>query len=504
MKDQWLNYRPLCLVFSFLLLGTIFAFYITINTVLTIIVAVCVLAILVFISIKNKTPKFIIIAITSFAISVGVYFVCINQFSNKTIELPTTVEARVYSINTPKDGSLLLQADSTIFDGKEVDSNLIIYIYDSHNDFSSFKIGDVLEIKPSKIYCTDLFYTNLPNSRYYSNNLKYSITANREDVTIKTNDKTFAEEIRLKIKDNLHYGLSNENVEIAYSALFGDKSMLSRDQYNAYKLSGIAHMLAVSGLHVGIITSLLNKLLKLCRVKRKVGFVIIAIILGFYMYMCNFSISVVRASVMSLIMLLAPIIHKEYDSLSAIGFAGIVCFILNPLLAFDVSALMSFSCVTGIILLSKSFTKVFERIKLPKFLSTSLAVSAATTISMIVIMAFFFNNLNIISVLANIILIPVFTFAFTITFVVAMLSLICPYVTYILYPIGYIYDFINLMSVIFANLPISNFSTISFDYMAIVAYFMFLLFVSRICTAKRVNKIIYTLPIVAILFVCLL
>ena len=217
MKDQWLNYRPLCLVFSFLLLGTIFAFYITINTILTIIVSVCVLAILVFISIKNKTPKFIIIAITSFAISVGVYFVCINQFSNKSIELPTQVEARVYSINTPKDGSLLLYADSTSFDSKEIDSNLIIYIYDTHNDFSSFKIGDVLEIKPSKIYYTDLFYTNLPNSRYYSDNLKYSITANRENVNIKTNDKTFAEEIRLKIKDNLHYGLSNENVEIAYS-----------------------------------------------------------------------------------------------------------------------------------------------------------------------------------------------------------------------------------------------------------------------------------------------
>ena len=118
MKDQWLNYRPLCLVFSFLLLGTIFAFYITINTILTIIVSVCVLAILVFISIKNKTPKFIIIAITSFAISVGVYFVCINQFSNKSIELPTQVEARVYSINTPKDGSLLLYADSTSITGR--------------------------------------------------------------------------------------------------------------------------------------------------------------------------------------------------------------------------------------------------------------------------------------------------------------------------------------------------------------------------------------------------
>ncbi len=504
MKDQWLNFRPLCLIFAFLLLGTIFSFYVASNTLITVLVSILVLSVLIFICIKNKSAKFIIISALAFAVGAGAYFMATLQFAPKETALPSVVEARIYNVGVPQDGTLTLYADSIKFDENKQNFNLIIRLYDTTNDFSAFEIGDILSLNPSKIYATDLFFYKTPNAKYYADNLKYSIIVSAGDVNEIGHDKTFAEQIRLKIKENLHNGLSNENVEIAYSALFGDKTMLSPDQYNAYKMSGIAHMLAVSGLHVGIIVGLLSKLFKLLKVKPKISFIIICLMLIFYMYVCNFAVSVVRATIMSVLLLLAPIVKRRYDSLSALGIAGIICFAINPLLAFDVSALMSFSCIAGIVLLYKSISLALAKVKFPNALAKSLALSASTSIAMLVIMAFFFNNLNIISLIANIILIPIFTVAFSITFVLALFSLVLPFITYLLYPIGFVYDFLNLVAVVLGNLPIANFSTISFNYIAIVVYFLFLLLISRICTASETNKVVYTLPLLAIFFVCLL
>ena len=141
---------------------------------------------------------------------------------------------------------------------------------------------------------------------------------------------------------------------------------------------------------------------------------------------------------------------------------------------------------------------------MPNWLLDSLSISSATMTSLIFIMAHFFNTLNIISLLANIILIPIFTFAFTIVFVVSILSLIIPYVSIVLYPINYIFDFINIVATILGNLSISNFQTISFNYVAILVYLLLLVFISRICVADRKTKVILSLPTVALLVVCLL
>lgn len=114
-----------------------------------------------------------------------------------------------------------------------------------------------------------------------------------ENLVVLDQDKTFAEMIKTEIYNNLGDGLSNENVELAYSTLFSDKAMLGETHYNSFRLSGVAHLLAVSGLHVGIIVSILSFSLKKVKGWKKV--LIIGLVLLFYMHICNYSVSVVRA-----------------------------------------------------------------------------------------------------------------------------------------------------------------------------------------------------------------
>ncbi len=503
MKQRWFNYRPLCLVFGFLLLGSVFAFHITEHVLMTIISSIVVAGLFVFIAIWKKRKRYFLIPLISFTVGCGAYFITTYNFKQTVSNVPTSIEARVANISNEKNNLLTVELDSCVFDGKSNNANMILYISDKTGLFQNIHIGSVIKFEPYRFEKTDLFYHGTPNASYIAKDLKFTASVYMTNVTYIKTDKKFAESIREEVKDNLSLGLTNENTEIAYSALFGDKDLLSDKQYNAYKLSGVAHLLAVSGLHVGIIMAALNWLLKLLKVKKWYKLAIVAIVLLFYMYLCGYSISVVRASIMAIVLMIANILGKEHDPMNAISIAGMVIFAINPLCIFDVSFLLSFSCVLGITLLDMSIKAVLMKARISEKVASALSISISTTISIMFIMAHFFGNLNIISIVANMILIPIFTISFTVVFAVSMISLLIPHLCYLIYPVNYIFDFINLTATFLGNLPIANFATIDIGFITILIYFVLLVFLSRFCTAKSTHKAISALPMIAILVWCL-
>ena len=503
MKKRIFNYRPLCLIFLFLLLGTVFSFYIVGNMLATIIVSIVILLFVIVIAILKKKVKYFLIPLVAFVIGVGLYFVAIYSFESVEYEKPNTIIARIYNVSDIEDGSMRVYADSCKFDGEEVDFKITIYIYDYTNMFHDIDIGSVISFTPYNFYKSDLFYSEVPNSYLFSKNIKYTISVLAKDITYIDTDITFAEQIKENIKENLTNGLTNENADIAYSSLFGETYVLSESQNLNFQLAGVSHLLAVSGMHIVIIVAILNKFFDLVRIKKWYRLVAMTIILFLYLYMCNFTISALRATIMAIVLLFAPLVRREYDALSSIGFAGIICMLVNPLSAFDAGFLMSFACVVGIAILFKPIKSALMSMKMPKWLAESIGMSVATNVSLIFIMAFFFENVNLISILANIILIPIFTFAFIIVFVLSFVSLVLPFITYVLYPLNYVFDFINVVANVMGGLPISNFTTISIEYYTTLIYMVIILLISRSCVADRATKVIMSLPLVALLVVCM-
>ncbi|MCQ2556239.1 MAG: ComEC/Rec2 family competence protein, partial [Clostridia bacterium] len=422
---------------------------------------------------------------------------------NKPVETPEIIAARVCSLKDLQDTQLTIYADNCQFDGNSIAGKLVVYITDLNSNFEDIKVGSIIQFKPNNLKDTDLFKYDTPNASYFYKNIKYTASTYTSNLAVVGEDVKFAEQIKQYIKTNLSNGLSETNVDLAYSALFGDKDTLSDTKYDAFKASGIAHLLAVSGLHVGIIVAILNFVLKKCKIKDWIRLIIVAVILGFYMYICNFTISVVRASIMSVCLLLAPLVFREYDSLSAIGLAGIVVFLINPLCAFDVGMLLSFSCVSGIILLNRSINGVLSKTKIPSAISSSLSISTSTLVSIMFVMALYFKTLNLISLLANIVLIPLFTIGFVATFVLSIVSLALPFVTYALVPINYLFEFISVCSQFLGNLPFASFTTASVSYISVIPYFVLLLILSNICTARIKDKVIISMLTLAILVCCL-
>ena len=504
MKERWFNYRPLCLIFGFLLLGSVFAFYLLKQVAFCITIALIMALSLTILAIYKKKPQYVLVPVIAFVLGVGMYYTAVRQFNKGVDYIPTTIDTRICNISEQENGMIKVEGDSCVFDGNKQNDNITIYIYDNDGLFENIEIGSIIQFKPYRFYKADLFYYDMPSVNLFENDLKYTVSALMEDIKYIRTDLTFAEQIKEKIHNNLHYGLSNENAEIAYSTLFGDKEMLSEKQYSVYKLSGVAHLLAVSGLHVGIIVGILQFILCWRHKQNWLKFALISLVLLFYAYLCDFSVSIVRAGIMAMILMIAKLTKREYDSFNSISIAGIVIFCLNPLCIFDVGFLLSFSCVIGITMLYKPILKALKKTRMSKSVVEGVSISLASTISILIVMAYYFKTLNIISIVANVILIPIFTIAFMCVFVVGFASIGFPFLCVVLNPINYIFGFINIIATVLGNLSISNFNTLEFNFISIVIYFLLLLFMGRFCTAKYQYKIFATLPMVALLFYCLL
>jgi len=198
------------------MLGSLFAYYINKNMVISIIALILVFVMLLVISIVKKKLKYLLIPSITFIFAFAIFNVATYNFNQSVEYSPEVISARVYSISSIKQGVITVKADSCEFDGEKVKTNLNILIYDKTSLFCDIEIGSLITFTPLKVFKADLNYNDIPNAKAFQNNLKYTAITYIEDLQIDGTDLTFAEKIKKEIKENLNGNLNNENAELAY------------------------------------------------------------------------------------------------------------------------------------------------------------------------------------------------------------------------------------------------------------------------------------------------
>jgi len=330
---------------------------------------------------------------------------------------------------------------------------------------------------------------------YTRNNVAYFSSVSIEKVKIFPGKMNLDESVRLKIKETLLSGMSEENANIAYAVLTGEKSGIDQEIYQNYKKAGIVHLLCVSGLHVGIFAGFLAYVLKLCRVNKWVRFGITFAVLVFYMYVCGFAPSVVRAGIMSLVFLLAFVVGKQNDSLSSVGLAGIIICLVNPFYAFDVGFLMSFFCIVLINLLYKPLFKILGKF-LPKWIGSYLSLSICASLATIPFLASFYNSYNFLSLIANIIVVPLFSCVFVTLLVITVLSMLLNFLAPLLLVSDYMFIALNWIAK-FYNTPILSVNMTPLNPEITTFAFLLICSLSQFLMVSKKNRII-----IASVFAC--
>lgn len=194
--------------------------------------------------------------------------------------------------------------------------------------------------------------------------------------------------------------------------LIGDRSELEDWQGNMNR-AGLSHLLAVSGLHVGIISLVLMSFLKLVFRHRNLCRLLLIITLWIYAAVCSWSPSVSRAVVMISLFLLAGIMQRKVQSLNILVCTLIVITAVNPLQLFSVGLQLSFLAVFTLLTIVNQAGALFRGLagrKIPRLLQYLLLLMITSTILNLVLMPLtmlHFNQFNLNGMIANLAGIPI-------------------------------------------------------------------------------------------------
>ncbi|MBE5736530.1 MAG: ComEC/Rec2 family competence protein [Clostridiales bacterium] len=296
----------------------------------------------------------------------------------------------------------------------------------------------------------------------------YSTYVNVDDMVVASGDKSIRDSIHNKVMNLLKDNLSEDNANICFAILFGKKQGISDTISQMFSYAGISHILAVSGLHVGVLVTIIWFVADRVKINKYVKLIIFVGVLLGYAYLCEFSPSVCRAVIMSSALALCKTARWEYDSLSSLSLAGIVILLISPLELFGVSFQLSFMCIFAIITLSPAISQLFDKIHCPKKLGDTLALSIAVNLAILPICMNTFNSVSLLGILSNIFILPIFSVAYVLLFGVVLLSVIIPGLGFLLSVPNLLLDMIKLIAMYINAIPIGVFKVFASGYWVIV------------------------------------
>ena len=216
------------------------------------------------------------------------------------------------------------------------------------------------------------------------------------------------QEFRQELLGRISSIYDESDAGVIRAALLGDKSMLDDGIYDLYKENGIAHLLAISGLHTGILGMSLYRLLrKRLRLSYLLSGVLSGALICIYCVLTGSSVSTVRAVLMLLLVFASGPAGRKNDLLNSAGIAAFCILCVRPYQLFSCGFLLSFSAVLAIGGPSAAIIDEFE-IKNP--LIQSLIVSLSIQLMSLPVTSYFFFELSLYSCLLNLIVIPLMSY----------------------------------------------------------------------------------------------
>lgn len=194
----------------------------------------------------------------------------------------------------------------------------------------------------------------------------------------------------------------------------GDRSALSDSDKGAFVKAGAMHLLAVSGLHVGLLWWVLIKVffpLKSLTGREWPGVFLVLMLLWYYAYLTGFSSSVCRALVMLSCYSIAPLLGRRSGGFNASLLSAYVLLLITPSRIFDLGFQLSYLAVLGIIFLYPRLqTLVRPRLWLFRWLADASAISVAAQISTLPLVLYYFRQYPVYGLLSNLLALPLLTF----------------------------------------------------------------------------------------------
>lgn len=297
--------------------------------------------------------------------------------------------------------------------------------------------------------------------------------------------------LRFQIRGILEKHIPQDCVAFSKALLLGDTSELSYQTDVDFKISGIRHVVAVSGLHISIFFAIISSIT--FRKRLLTAFAGIPL-LFLFAAIAGFSPSVTRASIMCALMLTAQLLNREYDGPSALSFAVILMLIANPYCVGSVSFQLSVTSVMGIFLFAPGIRKKLtaglkdrkgKKYRFLRKVAAGAAVTIGAQIMTIPLCAYYFGVVSLVGVFTNLLVLWVVSLTFCLLAAVCVLSVICSPLAGLVGAIaGILIRYILLVAKVMAAFPLAAVYTVSPYIIIWLCFAYLLLFVYLYCRKK--------------------
>lgn len=289
---------------------------------------------------------------------------------------------------------------------------------------------------------------------------------------------------RDNIFNNIKERLGSRKAALITSIAFGYTNYIDYEDKQDMGYVGLLHAIAVSGLHMGIVYSLL----------KKISNEKIAIILSLaYVIFTGCAVSTIRAYIMLLCISMATPLNRNYNKYASLSLAGIILLLLKPYTIFTAGFLLSFTATLGIMVFSRRISKSLY--KLPAIIRDSLAISLSSQVFSVPVLIAFFNEITLNSILGNLIISPIITIIVVIGNLLALSMNFQVIFDYLCFISHYV---IRVMDSILNSLMDISFKALLFDEKMVYVYVSMLV---AVYFYKRKQKYVITLPIFTMIVV---
>jgi competence protein ComEC len=358
---------------------------------------------------------------------------------------------------------------------------------------SFFKIGDRILLKNKFVAIKESLNPYQFNYKNYlaKQGIHQQVYAKKLELLLLNQTSTsfleFIAAFRLKIQQSLQqYDFSEDELAIMNALLLGQRQDISKELTANYSKAGAIHILAVSGLHVGIILWMLSFVLKpLERYKKGkvIKLVLVVLFLWFFAVLAGMSASVTRAVTMFSAIAIGQFFNKRNAIEQSLIFSMFLLLLLKPLFLFDVGFQLSYLAVFGIIWVQPVFYQLWK----PKYYIIDkgwqlITVSTAAQLGVLPISLFYFHQFPGLFFLSNLLIIPFLGLILGTGIIVLGLSYLTILPVFLVDIYGGIISILNRLVAFIARQEAFLFSDISFSfikmffsYLVIIACFQFFL-----------------------------
>lgn len=523
-ENRIVNFRTLLFCALFLCLGIIFSFLRLVYgcPFWLAFLIIPLTALICFLAFTKEQWRRILVSVSllfvSFTLGAFVFSWRIQAFqSTQNYNGAYTVSGKVIEMETDGD-TFVVVVDNLFIEGRKEKGTLTAYL--SEETYHTLALSQEVALYGELQTRTDLITDHGFRAYAVEENARYTMTA--DSGVVLGNDFDLFLSIRKRVETVVRAGMDETPASVTIATLTGNTSFIEEGLLDNIRRGGIAHIFAVSGLHVGALYGFCLWIIertRLCLTPKAVRFFLLTAILIFYGGICGYSASVVRAIVTCLLFYFTKLTGLRNDALETASLSAIVVLLLSPVSLFTVGFQLSFSAFFGIVLLSRPITKclyglgdfirytllrkerkpfVLEEDTHPlnnwqRFARFSVSIVSSTVAAQIAtlpLQMLTFGYLSVFSLLLNCLFVPIvcalFSTLLTFVFIACCLPVACSFV--VLYIPNAVWSALLL---VFEGITFTATNTVVFPTSAVCSYYLSAVFCSgKWNVSKRITRIL--------------